>query len=66
MWSNIFNGFRNKPAVSDLTFEQYKQTILEYNGKVDDKFVIRFCTSWATKEEDVDYLIEAVKLAVQR
>ena len=43
-----------------------REFLFEYNGKVDDKFVIRFCTSWATKEEDVDYLIKAVKLAVQR
>ena len=29
--------------------------------KVGDKFAVRFCTSWATDEGDVDKLIEAIK-----
>ena len=38
----------------------------EYNGKVGEDDVIRFCTSWATKEENVDRLIETVKAVVRR
>ncbi len=29
--------------------------------KVGDKFAVRFCTSWATDERDVDRLVEAIK-----
>ena len=29
--------------------------------KVGDKFAVRFCTSWATDEKEVDRLIEAIK-----
>ena len=29
--------------------------------RVGDKFAVRFCTSWATDERDVDKLVEAVK-----
>ncbi len=29
--------------------------------KVDDKLAVRFCTSWATDEKDVDVLIKAIK-----
>ena len=32
-----------------------------YWCKAGDKHVVRFCTSWATKEEDVDKLIEAIE-----
>ncbi|MBO7319290.1 MAG: low specificity L-threonine aldolase, partial [Clostridia bacterium] len=32
-----------------------------YWCKSGDKHVVRFCTSWATKEEDVDKLIEALE-----
>jgi len=29
--------------------------------KADDKFAVRFCTSWATDEADVDKLVEAIR-----
>ena len=29
--------------------------------KVEDKLAVRFCTSWATEEKDVDALISAIK-----
>lgn len=29
--------------------------------KVGDKFAVRFCTSWATDEKDVDKLVEAIR-----
>lgn len=46
--------------------ELNREFLFEYNGKADDKFVIRFCTSWATKEEDVECLIDAVTAVVKR
>ena len=48
-----------------LTDEQMKKLgedfAYSYWCKVGDKHVVRFCTSWATKEEDVDKLIEAIE-----
>ena len=48
-----------------LTDEQMKKLgedfAYSYWCKVGDKHAVRFCTSWATKEEDVDKLIEAIK-----
>lgn len=39
-----------------------KEFLFEYNDKVDENCTaIRFCTSWATKEEAVERLIAAVK-----
>jgi len=39
-----------------------REFLFEYNDRIDDnRYAIRFCTSWATKEEDVEQLIEAVK-----
>ena len=29
--------------------------------RVGDKFAVRFCTSWATDEADVDKLVEAIR-----
>lgn len=47
------------------TLEQ--KFLFEYNGKTgENRYAIRFCTSWATREEDVEQLINAVKSAVQR
>lgn len=43
-----------------------REFLFEYNGRAENKYVIRFCTSWATKEEDVEHLIETVKRAVCR
>lgn len=41
--------------------------LFEYNGSVGEQGqVIRFCTSWATTEEQVDCLIKAVKEVVRR
>jgi len=35
---------------------------IEYMERVDaDHSAVRFCTSWATKADDVDTLIEAIK-----
>jgi len=39
-----------------------REFLFEYNDRIDDnRYAIRFCTSWATNEEDVEQLIEAVK-----
>ncbi len=43
-----------------------REFLFEYNDKIDDnRFAIRFCTSWATKEEDVERLIEVVRAIVK-
>jgi threonine aldolase len=48
-----------------LTDEQMKalgeEFAYSYWCKAGDKHAVRFCTSWATKEDDVDKLIEAIK-----
>lgn len=44
-----------------------REFLFEYNEKAEeDKFAIRFCTSWATREEDVDHLIDTIKHVVNR
>ncbi len=44
-----------------------REFLFEYNGKVEEnKYAIRFCTSWATKEEDVEHLIDVVRMAVKK
>ena len=41
--------------------------LFEYNDRIDEnRYAIRFCTSWATKEEDIKQLIETVKGMVKR
>ena len=43
-----------------------KEFLFERNGKTEDnKNVIRFCTSWATREEHVEHLIDTVKAMLQ-
>lgn len=44
-----------------------REFLFEYNDKVEEnKYAIRFCTSWATREEDVERLIEVVKENIRR
>ena len=44
-----------------------REFLFEYNDKVDENsYAIRFCTSWATKEEDVERLLEVVRETVRR
>ena len=39
-----------------------KEFLFEYSDKIDEnRMAIRFCTSWATKKENVERLIETVK-----
>ena len=48
-----------------LTKQQYDALSQKFSfcfwSKLGDRFVVRFCTSWATKKEDVDELIKAIK-----
>lgn len=48
-----------------LTKQQYdtlrKDFVFCDWGVTDGKYVVRFCTSWATKAEDVDKLVEAIE-----
>lgn len=44
-----------------------QQVLFERSERLDEKWcAIRFCTSWATKEEDVQKLIELVKQVARR
>lgn len=44
-----------------------REFLFEYNGKVGENcYAVRFCTSWATKEESVERLIEVVENNVHR
>ena len=44
------------------TLELGRKFLFEHNGKTEDnKNIIRFCTSWATKEENVEQLINTVR-----
>lgn len=44
-----------------------QEFLFEYNDKIEDnKYAIRFCTSWATREEDVERLIKVIQATVQR
>ncbi len=48
-----------------LTKEQYDTLAKEFVfcdwGVTDGKYIVRFCTSWATDEKDVDKLVEAIE-----
>ena len=58
-------------SVTNQQFPVFKDTELEelgkdfsftYQERVDEEHsAVRFCTSWATKEEDVDALIEKIR-----
>lgn len=51
------------PIISNDALEKLKENY-EYSflKKIDDKYsAVRFCTSWATKEEDVDKLIKDIE-----
>lgn len=47
-----------------LTKQQYDTLAKEFVfcdwGPADDKYIVRFCTSWATKAEDVEKLVKAI------
>lgn len=57
----VYESYTNQQFVK-LTQEQMdnigKNHIYEYEGKLDDTYhAIRFCTSWSTKDEDVEVLL---------
>jgi len=42
--------------------ELRKKYSFEFNGKVDEEHsAVRFCTCWATKEENVEALLSDIK-----
>lgn len=51
------------PVFPDTVLEQLKEKYaFEYQGRADDTHsIVRICTSWATKEENVDLLLEDIK-----
>lgn len=55
------------PILEDRVLEQLKEKYsYSYMGRYDEKrSVVRFCTSWATKEENVDSLIEDIRAAIK-
>ena len=62
------NQFKNNlPGLYNAIVERLpkalaKKFIFENEGETEDgNFIIRFCTSWATKEEAVDALIETIE-----
>ena len=60
-------GAGRKPIFTEEQTEALSREFLfERNGKTEDnKNVIRFCTSWATKEEHVEHFIHTVKAMLQ-
>lgn len=50
------------PILPDKHLEELKKyVVFEYQEKVDETHTaVRFCTSWATKEEHVEYLVERI------
>ena len=51
------------PILPDAVLEQLNEKyVFEYQGKTDATHsIVRICTSWATKEENVDLLLEDIK-----
>ncbi len=50
------------PVLTDYEMNKLSEDfVFSFWCKDGDKNVVRFCTSWATKKEDVDYLIEKIK-----
>ncbi len=51
------------PILSNAVLEQLKDKYaFEYQGKADETHsIVRICTSWATKEKNVDLLLEDIK-----
>ena len=51
------------PILPNAVLEKLSESYaFEFNKKIDDTHsAVRFCTSWATKEENVDALIADIK-----
>lgn len=56
------------PILPDEVLEKLREKyVFEFNAKVDDTHsAVRFCTSWATREEHVDALLADIKVLCQR
>lgn len=58
-----YDSYTNQqfPILTDEQLEKLdKDFVSSFWGKVGDKNAVRFCTSWATPEKDVDFLIEKI------
>lgn len=59
----LYDSYTNQqfPLLTDEQLEKLnKDFISSFWGKKDGKTAVRFCTSWATPEEDVDFLTEKI------
>lgn len=56
------------PILPNTVLEQLKEKYaFEFNGKIDDMHsAVRFCTCWATKEENIDMLLYDIKDLMQQ
>lgn len=61
----LYYGSPTNQQFPVLTKEQYdtlaKDFVFSDWGRKDDKYIVRFCTSWATKAEDVDKLVKVIE-----
>jgi len=65
VWDTIWlDDDENTPSSTTIETLGY---MFEYNDRIDDsRTAIRLCTSWATKEENIQMLIGKVKDLVKR
>jgi len=56
------------PILEDEVLAQLKEKYsYSYMGRYDEKrSVVRFCTSWATKEENIDSLIADIRSMIEK
>ena len=61
----LYYGSPTNQQFPVLTKEQYdtlsKDFVFSDWGRKDDKYIVRFCTSWATDEENVEKLVDVIK-----
>ncbi len=61
----LYYGSPTNQQFPVLTKEQYdtlaKEFVFSDWGRKDDKYIVRFCTSWATDEKDVDKLVSVIE-----
>lgn len=59
----LYDSYTNQqfPLLTDEQLEKLnKDFVSSFWGRKDGKTAVRFCTSWATPEKDVDFLIEKI------
>lgn len=61
----LYYGSPTNQQFPVLTKEQYdtlaKDFVFSDWGRKEDKYIVRFCTSWATDEKDVDKLVKVIE-----